>query len=457
MTVKKLQTETETLRTVFFKVVLRNFMPGILSIGASFTVQANGLMDIYAMAKQNDTDIQIAEARYQAQIQAKPIARANLLPQASITANTAYNRRKTQGVIYNVQGGSVDFNEHGYSLRISQALYHHGFYVQLRQAKNSVAKAKIDLDTVQQNLMLRAAAAYFDILAAQDTLRFRESEKEAIKRQLGQVKKRFEVGLIAITDVYEAQASYDLVVAREIEARNALETTKYALEVIIARRLDELRTLSGRMQLVLPEPDDAEEWVRKSLDQNLALLSSEYATQIARQMIKLQRAQHLPTLDAVVSHSEIDTGGLSGARKSKDNRIGLELGIPLLQGGRIHYQAKQAHYNAMLAEKQHEKIIRETIQATRDAYLNVISGISRVKALAQALESTQVAADATRAGFQEGTRTSVDVSLALQETFLAKRDYSRARYDYLLNTLRLKQAAGTLGADDLLNIDGWLH
>ncbi len=431
------------------------FLPFLLA--CINNVYASSLVDIYSIAKQHDADIKIAEARYFAEAQSHPIARANILPQANISASTSDNRLKSEGQTFGVPGRTVNFNEHGYTLSISQALYHHDFYVQLRQAKNTVARAKINLDAAHQDLMIRTADAYFNVLSAQDTLTFRQSEKQAIERQLEQAKKRFEVGLIAITDVKEAQASYDLVVAREIEALNELEISKYALEVIVAQRIDDFKILSNRMELISPEPNDAEDWVYKALEQNLALLSSEYSTTIAKQEIKLRSSRHLPTLDIVASHSDFDSGGLSGSRQTEDTRIGLELNIPLVEGGRTHYQTKEARYNAELAQNEHEKIRRETIQSTRDAYLNVISGISRVKALAQALESTEAAAKAAEAGFQVGTRTSVDVLLALQETFLAKRDYSRARYDYLLSTLRLKQATGTLSIDDLLTIDGWLN
>ena len=441
-----------SIRTSLFNFLLSVFL--LVSFEAA---NANSLVDIYSMAKQHDADIHIAESRYNAEAQARPIARANILPQVTISANITDTRQKTDGQTFGIPGTTVDFNDHGYTLSISQALYHHDFYVQLRQAKNSVARAKIDLDAAHQDLMIRTADAYFNVLAAQNTLTFRKSEKEAIERQLEQAKKRFEVGLIAITDVKEAQASYDLSVAREIEALNALEISKAALEVIIAQRLDLLNPLSDRMELVSPEPNDAEDWVYKALAQNLVLLSSEYTTQIANQEIKLQQSRHLPTLDIVASHSDADTGGLTGSRETEDTRIGLELSIPIVEGGRTYYRTKEARYNAELAQNQHEKVRRETIQSTRDAYLNVIAGVSRVKALARALESTEAAARAAEAGFQVGTRTSVDVLLALQETFLAKRDYSRARYDYLLNTLRLKQAAGALSVDDLLKIDGWLN
>ncbi len=421
------------------------------------TAQAFSLMDIYMRAKQHDADILIAESKYHADAQARPIARANILPQANLTANTTDVSQETDGQTFGVSGREVDFNDHGYTLSITQALYHHDYYVQLRQAKDSVARASVDLDASYQALMQRTAEAYFNVLAEQDNLTFRQSEIEAIERQLEQAKKRFEVGLIAITDVKEAQASYDLAVASKIEAQNALEISKDALEVIIAERAETLNPLSDRMQLITPEPNDVQEWINKALDQNLSLLSSEYTTKIAQHEIKLQKSQHYPTLDIVASHNDTDTGGLTGSRESEDTRIGLELNIPIVAGGRTYYRTKEARYRAEQSINEHEKIRRETIKNTRDAFLNVISGISRVKALARALESTEAAARAAEAGFQVGTRTSVDVLLALQETFRAKRDYSRARYDYLLSTLNLKQATGALSVDDLLQIDGWLN
>jgi len=443
---------TKKMRKVFWCSLLLVLFFALQSIGHAYN-----LMEVYMRAKQHDADIHIAESRYNADAQARPIARANVLPQASIRANTTDVSQETDGSTFGVAGTDVDFNDHGYTLNITQALYHHDFYVQLRQAKDSVARASIDLDASYQQLMIRTADAYFNVLAEQDNLTFRKSEIEAIQRQLEQAKKRFEVGLIAITDVKEAQASYDLAVASEIEAQNALEIAKDSLEVIITERTNELSSLSDRMQLITPDPNNVEEWINKALSENLSLLSSEYTTKIAQHEIKLQQSQHYPTLDIVASHNDTDTGGLTGTRQSEDTRIGLELNIPIVSGGRTYYRTKEARYRAEQASNEHEKIRRETIRNTRDAYLNVISGISRVKALARALESTEAAANAAEAGFEVGTRTSVDVLLALQETFRAKRDYSRARYDYLLSTLNLKQAAGALSVDDLVQIDSWLN
>lgn len=418
---------------------------------------AKGLMDVYALAKQHDADIQIAESRYGAETQKKPIARANLLPQAALKANTTDTRHETRGQTFGIPGRTVDFNSHGYSLNLSQALYHRDFYVQFRQAQNTADKARVDLDAAHQNLIVRTADAYFDVLAAQDALTFQKAEKKAIGRQLKQAKQHFHVGIIAITDVHEAQASYDLAAVKEIEALNALEISKAALEVIIAQRLDNLFPLSDRMELVAPTPNNTEDWIAKGLQQNLALLSSEHASRIARQEVKLQQSRHHPTLDLVGSYSYADTGGISGPREMEDTQLGLELSMPIFQGGKTYYGTKQARHNAELAQSEYEKVRRQTIQDVRDAYLNVISGISRVKALATAVESNEAAARAAEAGFQAGTRTSVDVLLAVQDTFRAKRDHARARYDYLLHTLKLKQATGTLSVDDLLKIDDWLN
>lgn len=444
-------------KTIYLSNIILFSTICMLAFSILTPAHAFNLMDVYMMAKQQDTDIHAAESRYNAEVQERPIARANVLPQASIRANTTDVNQETDGATFGISGREVDFNDHGYTLSITQALYHHDYYVQLRQAKHSVAKAGLDLDASYQELITRTADAYFNVLAEQDNVNFRISEKEAIERQLEQAKKRFEVGLIAITDVKEAQASFDLAIASEIEAQNALEISKDSLEVIIAQRASELVPLSDRMQLITPDPNNVDEWINKALNENLSLLSSEYTRKIAQQEVKLQQSQHYPKLDIVATHTDTDTGGLSGSRESEDTRIGIELSLPIFEGGRTHYRTKQARYRAELSTNEHEKIRRETIKNTRDAYLNVISGISRVKALARALESTEAAARAAEAGFQVGTRTSVDVLLALQETFRAKRDYSRARYDYLLNTLNLKQAVGTLSVDDLVQIDGWLN
>ncbi len=436
-------------RFASLSIIILSFIP--------LTSLANGLIDIYAIAKAQDTDIRQAEANYNATIQARPIARASLLPQISLSAETSDNKLETEGQTFGVSGADVDFNSHGYSLRLTQSLYNHEFYVQLRQAKNTVAKAQVELDNSKQDLILRVTELYFGVLAAQDDLKFATAEKDAINRQREQAENRFEVGLIPITDVKEAQSSYDRAVAREIDAQIALELAVDALAVVTGERLSELKILSSRMQLLRPEPDSVAEWINTALNQNLALLINEYDTKIAKQEIKRNQSQHLPTLDVVASYNDSDSGGLTGSRSTEDSRIGLELNFPIFEGGRTYYQTKESEYLYQAALQANEKIRRETTRDTRDAYHNVVAGVSRVNAFSKAVESAEVAADATQAGFEVGTRTSVDVLLALRTVFEAQRDYSRSRYDYLLDTLRLKRSAGALSADDLLQIDGWLE
>ena len=424
---------------------------------SAYNVQANGLIDVYTIAKVKDTDIRQAEANYHATVQARPIARAALLPQISLSAETSDNTLETEGQTFGVAGADVDFNSHGYSLRLTQTLYNHQFYVQLRQAKNTVAKAQVELDNSKQDLILRVTELYFNVLAAEDDLKFATAEKDAINRQREQAENRFEVGLIPITDVKEAQSSYDRAVAREIDAQIALELAIDALAVVTGERINELKSLSQRMQLLRPDPDSVTDWIDTALNKNLMLLINEFDTKIAKQEIKRNQSRHLPTLDIVATYNDSDSGGLTGSRKTEDSRVGLELNFPIFEGGRTYYQTKESEYLYQAAIQTNEKIRRETTRDTRDAYHNVVAGVSRVNAFNKAVESAEVAADATQAGFEVGTRTSVDVLLALRTVFQAQRDYSRSRYDYLIDTLRLKRSAGTLSADDLLQIDGWLE
>lgn len=418
---------------------------------------AEGLVDVYSLAKSQNTEVLEAEANYNAALQAHPIARASLLPQIQLDAQTVDNSLETVGQTFGVGSADVDFNSHGYTLRLTQALYNQTFISQLRQSKNTIARARVELDRTKQELLLNTSEAYFDVLAAEDNLRFATAEKNAIQRQLEQAEKRFDVGLASITDVKEAQSSFDLSVAAEIDATIELELARDSLAVITGERVEIFSPLSDRAEFIRPNPNDVHEWIDKALDQNLDILMSEYDTKIAAQEIKINRSQHYPSLEIVASHSDDDTGGITGSRDVEDTRIGLELNLPIFSGGRAYYQTKESKFLHLASLQAYERIKRQTIQATRDSYHNVVAGISRVRAFERAVESARVAAEATEAGFEVGTRTSIDVLLALRTIFEAERDYARSRYDYLLDTLRLKQASGSLNPDDLVQIDAWLE
>ncbi|MFZ5593194.1 MAG: TolC family outer membrane protein [Pseudomonadota bacterium] len=283
------------------------------------------------------------------------------------------------------------------------------------------------------------------------------AEKEAIGRQLEQTGQRFDVGMVAMTDVNEAQARYDLATSQEVDAQNSLSGNREALREVTGTLPELLRSLSEEIPLVSPYPQDIEKWVDTALKQNFQLISAQAATEVASQTIDLQRSGHYPVVDAVASHGYTKfSGGAFGARETLDSAIGLQLSVPLYQGGAVNSRIREAQYRLNQAKETQEQQTRATSRQVRDSYLNVAASISRIGALKQAVVSSQSALRTTDAGMEAGTRTTIDVLNAQRDLYRAKRDLSRARYDYLVNTLRLKQAAGMISLADLEQVHGWL-
>jgi len=415
---------------------------------------AADLMEIYARAGDSDPVYKQAVAAYHATLEAKPQARSRLLPLISLSADTSSHHQDIS-TAFGISG-ETDFNSHGYSLDVSQPVFHYDRFLALKQADSQILQAQAEMDAAQQDLMVRVADRYFNVLAAEDTLAFARSEKIALARQLEQTKERFDAGLTAITDVQEAQAGYDRSAANEILAANALDNSREALSEITGEYVTELSTLGESIQLVTPQPENVDDWTGTAQEQNLRVVAAKHALETAQQVIKIEQSGHLPTLDVVASRSFNASGGRFGSTKLDDTAIGLELNVPLFQGGLVNSKTRQAHYNADQAYEYLQQQYRAAQRQTREAFLGVISGISQVQALKQAVVSSETALQATEAGFDAGTRTAVDVVAAERVTLQAKRDYARARYDYLMNTLRLKQAAGTLSPDDLVRINAWL-
>lgn len=413
------------------------------------SAQAADLRTVYNMALKSDPTLKSALASLKATRTGKPQARALFLPNVSISANTTWNE---------LTGSSnARFNSHGHTLSITQPLFNYSFIIQYRQADISSKKAMTEYEAAKQSLIVRVAEAYFGVLSARDALRFARAEKLATKRQLQQAKKRFEVGLIAITDVHEAQATYDQTVAREIAAINALDSAREALQEITGHFVKHLKGLGKTMPMLAPQPANLKQWTDIADRQNLQLRAARYNTELAQQGIRLQRAGHMPTLDIVASRSKsIANGGISGPSNTDSDAIGLQFKLPLFSGGAVAARTREAAYLYQQARHQTEVQRRATLRQARDAYRGVVAGISQVSALNQATISSQSALKATRAGFDVGTRTIVDVLNAQREMFRARQNYARARYDYILNLLRLKQAAGTLAVSDLDLINTWL-
>ena len=327
----------------------------------------------------------------------------------------------------------------------------------LGQADALVAQAKATLDAAKQDLILRVASRYFAVLAAKDDLSFAKAERTAIHQQLIQTQQRYKVGLIAITDVQEAQARYDQTVARSIVAANALAISRESLREITANAPGQLAPLSNTHPLLKPDPEDINQWVSKALTQNAQLIATREAVEVAREEVSKQRAGHFPTLDLVANHSYGNYGGGQfGKRDVEDNTISLQLNVPLFQGGLVNSLTRAASYRLEEAKEKLEQQTRATEKQARNSYLSVIANISQVTALKQALASSQVALKATQAGFEVGTRTAVDVLDSQRGRYLALRDYAQVRYNYILETLRLKQAAGTLSEMDIQQLNPWL-
>jgi outer membrane protein len=455
-----------------------NFLRRFLLMGcvlAAPAVNAANLSDVLALGVQNDPSLHEADANRLAAREGKPIARSVLLPQLSLGYRQDYNKLEgTQrqflesGDQFDVQVEQV-FNTGQLNLQLTQTVFRWDQWVSLRQADSTIAQAEANYHTAELDLLQRVTQRYFDVLSARDTLDATVATKEAVARQLEQAETRFEVGLIAITDVREAQAAYDTAVADEIAAKRSLGTAKELLREITGEYFDELLAPSDELPLAPPEPQNVDTWVGSALQQNSAVVASRVAVDIAGDNVDLRRAGHYPTVDLVVGrtqdYGDIDSTvttdlGPQPTQNSPNDQttdaVSLQINIPIYSGGGTSARVRQAVLQQRAAKDRLDRTLREAERLTRDSYAGVLSEISRVGALKKALESSQTALEATEAGFEVGTRTTVDVLIARQNLTTARTAYLKSRYDYLLNVVNLKLAAGTLGEADLTDINQWL-
>ena len=423
----------------------------IALIVCSQTASAEDLVTAYGLALQNDAELQIAESDYLVAVQALPFARASNRPQISFNASVAQSE-----VDDSESGDSSDTNS-GYGVNLTQSLYDNVVTGNINAAEATVDAALARVQAARQNLVLRVAQTYFGILGAHDNVDFANAEREAVARQLEQAEKRFEVGLIAITDVHEAQARFDTSDAQVIVAQNILENAYQALVVITG--VDTIRSLArlgDELKLEVPQPTGAEEWVKLALEFNRDLIAAQQNLNAARFERDKNTRRGYPTLDLVARYSDSDINTDNDFRDDSDREelsVGLELEIPIYTGGRISSQQARSASEFVSAKNTLLLQNRLATQQARTAYLDVVSGISQVKAFKQALASTNIALQATQAGFDVGTRTSVDVLISVRETFRANLEYAASRYEFVLNSLRLRQAAGILNEDHLFQIN----
>ena len=419
---------------------------------AAVPASAMNFLDAYNKALESDPQIRAAEYEYQSLVEAKPQARAALLPNLSASAFVTKGHSKDD-----VLNSDYDYDGNGYTVTLLQSVYNHAYWKSLDQADWNVKLSAANIEASRQDLILRVANAYFNILSATDSLKFARAEKEAIGQQLEQTKKRFEVGLIAITDVKETQAQYDVSVASELLSEQQLANAREALVSLINVMPDSLDILKEDMPLNGPQPANIDEWVNTAKTSNFSLKAADMGLRIAQEQVSINRSGYYPSLDLQVTYSDTNTDSENTTLVDEsDTRALLQLTVPIYEGGATSSTVRSAIAKQEQARALKEQAYRETVRSSRDAYLGVTTAIAQVNALKQALISTQTAYEATEAGFQVGTRTAVEVLAAVRNQYAAERDYAQARYNYIINILKLKQAAGVLNKQDVEAVNNWL-
>ena len=451
---------------------LRPLALAMLLTGIAGGAHADDLLQAYELARQSDPQLAAADAQRLQQAEGPVQARSALLPQISGSlgmqdrsgSNESQQLISREPLIIDTGTSFSDDRGRTSGIDLQQSIYDHRNYTRLKASRARAAQFEAVYDAAHDALTTRVAEAYFNVLTAIDSLAFARAEARAVQRQLDQADQRFEVGLTAITDVHEARARYDNSRANAITAEVQLDDAREALREITGEYMDNLRGLDESFEPTRPVPDDIAKWVNLALEQNPTLRSRELASVAAGHDISTARAGHLPYLSGSVRYNDTagwgDTrvGGVSGhlGQLSYDTTIGVQLTIPIFSGGLTQSQVRQAIYTRDIVDDQLEQERRAITRQTRNAYRALVAGLTEIEARKQALVSAQSAMEATEAGFEVGTRTIVDVLISQQVLFQAQRDYSISRHNFLVNTLRLRQAAGTVEAKDVADVNRYL-
>jgi outer membrane protein len=422
-----------------------------LAIAAGPAAAAN-LVDIYRLAQQNDAVYASAQAAYQAGLEKLPQGQALMLPSLNLSAGVNHFQTDT-----NVSQ-SKNYTSPSVTLTLTQPLYRKQNIETLEQAKLQVQAVQAQLGLARQSLILRTAQAYFDVLQAEDSLAAVRAQKSAIAEQLALARKSFEVGTATIVDTHEAQASYDSTVALEIASQNDLDVKRRTLEKLIMAPAPALDPLAKGVALPLPQPDNMDAWVKQAQESSLSVAVSQANAEIARREVAKQYAGYQPTLDLAASYTDTRNGVISniGGVDSRSAMIGLQLGWNLYQGGATRSLVREAVANREKARFDLDDARRQAALDARQAFLGVVSGDARVKALEQVVKSSETQLQSTKLGLEVGVRTAVDVLNAEQQLYGAERDLAAARYAALMSGLNLRAAAGTLTEQDLIALNGLL-
>lgn len=438
---------------------------GLLSMTG--LAQAETLSEIYNSALDNDPEIRAAGAVLKGQKEVTRQALGGLLPQVNFSlsgTHTNFENKASNGAPVTIKGTS-------YGLNLAQPLFNASTWFSYKQAETIDYKAELDFSAAQQDLIVRVAVSYFRILRANDSLIAAQAEETAIKRQLEQTKQRFDVGLIAITDVHEAQAAFDLSKVSRILMQNQLDINYEAIQAITGQQYSSISTVKPNYPINNPVPANPQAWADNALAGNFVLKGVEQVVEAARQNIKVKRSGHLPVVTLFgqyqadenddASSSVIDFGGtptpVAFAPTDQVNKTaGIRLSLPIYSGGITHAASKQATHQLTQAQENLTLTQRQLVQTARSLYSAVVTDVLRVKARKQAIVSTESALKATEVGYDVGTRNIVDVLQAQRAVYRASRDYDNARYDYVIHMLQLKQATGQISPEDIFNINQWI-
>ena len=460
----------------------RALTAALLSGALCVAAQADTLVDIYELALENDAQLKAQIAQYNADIELEKLALAPLLPQAGAgySFTDSENDRTSPNVVIvpndnpalppafdTIDVTSVTETEtDGYDVNLSQKLFDLSAWFSWRAGKEQTQRAEANLSAAQQDLIVRVVQAYFGVLRAQDNLRASQARERAFARQLEQTRQRFEVGLIAITDVYEAEAARDLAQVNRIVDENNVAVAKENLSVLTGQTPGALYVLGEEFDPRPPEGDRAD-WVDFAMSNNYRLAAARFAEEAARQNATSSRMGHAPTVTASYSYRDSETTG--SIRQNPESQFNfppdseqtneswqIRFDLPLSTGGAISASRRRAAEEFNAARESRINLTRNTVTQARSLHMTVMSDVSRVKAQKQSIVSSQSALDATQAGYEVGTRNIVDVLNAQNTLFRSQRDYANSRYDFIINSLRLKEVAGTLSPEDIAKLEGFL-
>ena len=425
----------------------------------AMNAQALDLIEALNAAQAFDSQFMSARAAREASAEKLPQGRSVLLPSVALTGSISKIDGETTSGIFPPVGvpRSLNYRPQNLQIQLKQPIFNMASFDLFSQGKLQTAIGDVQFEQAKMDLLIRVSQAYFDVLAAQDAISFIQAQKSAITEQLASAKRNFEVGTATITDTHEAQARYDLTSAQEIAATNDLEIKRNALAVVIGKTPTELNQLSAGIKLSTPEPANVDKWVENAATGNVGVVAQKLAVDIAKLEISRNRAGHFPSLDAIASRSESKgTSPFDPSGTSNINSVGLQLTIPLFSGFAVTSKVREAIALENKASADLDTAKRNASQAARTAYLGVQSGLSQVKALEAAEVSSNSALESNKLGYEVGVRINIDVLNAQQQLYSTRRDLAKARYDTLINSLKLKAATGSLTESDIAQINSLL-